>query len=63
MVRVVERRTDDGLVEISADGPDALRGRHLFSARAEAVQFRQFLERQLAAAGFAGVGGTMPDEA
>ena len=57
IVRVVERGTDDGQVEVIADGPDALRGRRLFATRAEAAQFRRLLERQLTAAGFAGVAG------
>ena len=52
MVRVVERATSDGRLEVVADGPAALRGRHIFENRADSAQFRARLERQLAAGGF-----------
>jgi hypothetical protein len=53
IVRVVEQSLADGRVEVSADGPNALRGRHLFPSRAAAARFRDQLDRQLAAGGFA----------
>jgi hypothetical protein len=53
MIRVVERTADGDQIEVTADGPPALRGRHLFASRVEATAFRLLLDRQLVAAGFA----------
>jgi hypothetical protein len=53
MIRVVERPADGNRIEVTADGPAALRGRHLFATHVEATEFRRLLERQLTAAGFA----------
>jgi hypothetical protein len=52
IVRVVERPLVDGRVEVMADGPSAVRGRHLFPTMAAATQFRQIVQRQLIAGGF-----------
>ena len=53
IVRVMERPMEDGRVEVIADGPAVLRGRHFVPTRMDAAQFRYLLERQLAAGGFA----------
>jgi hypothetical protein len=49
---VVERPLVDGRVEVMADGPSALRGRHLFPTPAAATQFRLLVQRQLVAGGY-----------
>jgi hypothetical protein len=56
MVRILERPTAGGQVEVTSDGPAPLCGRHLFATGREAAEFRLMLQRQLVAAGFTVLG-------